>query len=281
MPVLKFLSLVAAIIVTTSIQAQEDNMPVLYSKDSAITPETEPTVLFFQQHEKLPGTILAKTILVDKRGKIKKLATLIKPAEEGVNYADYVLADMDNDGKKELVTSDFTGGAHCCDEIVIYKNVGPNKYQQAGRMFAGHTVINADKTFSYNLHEHLGYFFTCYACALTDTSDAAPVDVSVLNLKYSKGKLSIIPGDTELKSTILDNLGKLGEMPFSKPDEAGMDEGWRKAFALNLATYYFSFGKNLVETQKLFNKYYKFPDNKKVWAALAKQFQYIRWQSDF
>lgn len=59
------------------------------------------------------------------------------------------------------------------------------------------------------------------------------------------------------------------------------DDGFRKEIALNLAVFYYSFGKNMLETQKLFNKYYKFPDTKKVWAAFVKNLGYIKKESDF
>jgi hypothetical protein len=60
-----------------------------------------------------------------------------------------------------------------------------------------------------------------------------------------------------------------------------MDEGLRKEFAMNLVVYYYSFGRNLAQTQQLFNKYYKFPDAKKIWAEFARQLQGIRKSSDF
>jgi len=81
---------------------------------------------------------------------------------------------------------------------------------------------------------------------------------------------------------INDNLGKLGELPFGKlDDELAMDDGLRKEVAMNLAVFYYSFGRNLSETQKLFDKYYRYPDAKKVWAAFTKSLLYIRKDNDF
>ncbi len=94
---------------------------------------------------------------------------------------------------------------------------------------------------------------------------------------FFKGKIQ----EMVLK-TINDNLGKLGELPFGKlDDELAMDEGFRKEVAMNLAVFYYSFGKNMAETQKLFNKYYKYPDAKKVWTAFSKSLLYIKKDNDF
>jgi hypothetical protein len=252
------------------IEAQQDS--VMYVKDSVIEVETDPTTSFFQSGEKVK--LPAKTILITKAKKTITLAAFLK--NEDMMYSDNVLADLDNDGKNELLISNFTGGAHCCDEIYIFKNIGLNKYQQAAKLFAGNTAISKDKLFTYNFYEQFGYFFTCFACGYSDTSDAAPVEIESITLKYARGKLNIIPGDKELRSTINDNLAKLGELPYEKlDDDLTQDNGLRKAFAMNLAVFHYSFGKNLVETQKLFNKYYKFPDAKKVWAAFVKELQYI------
>jgi hypothetical protein len=271
----KFFLFVALAFSFSALHAQMDS--VMYQRDSVIIPETDATVLFFQQNEKAKST--ASVQVITKANKTVSLATFL--AGTGI-YADHVFADLDKDGKKELLISNYTGGAHCCDEIYIFKNIAPGKYQYAVRFFAGNTIIMKDNEFVYNFYEQFGYFFTCYACVYTDTSDAAPVDLHDILLKYVKGKMIIAPGDKELRSTINDNLGKLGELPYEKlENDLTQDNGLRKAFAINLAVFYYSFGRNLIETQKLFNKYYKYPDAKKVWAAFVKQLQTIKKDNDF
>jgi hypothetical protein len=245
--------------------------------DSVIDQDTDPTLHFFQQNEKV--TLPATVTLVTKTNKIVKLPAFLDSI--GI-YANHVLADLDKDGKKELLISNYTGGAHCCDEIYIFKNIAPNRYQQAVKFFAGNTMITKNNEFVYNFYEQFGYFFTCYACAYTDTTDAAPVQLYNIVLKYNKGKVTVVPGDKELRSTIMDNLGKLGELPYENlPDASSFDNGQRKEFAINLAVFHYSFGRNILETQKLFNKYYKFPDAKKVWATFVKQLQYMKKDNDF
>lgn len=255
--------------------AQVDS--VLYQRDSVVMPESDPTVLFFQQNEKVASSAVVK--LITKANKIISLQAFL--GNSGI-YADHVLADLDKDGKKELLISNYTGGAHCCDEIYIFKNVAPNRYQHVVKFYAGNTSVNRNNEFGFNFYEHFGYFFTCYACAYTDTTDEAPIELHNILVKYNKGKVVVVPGDKELRSAIIDNLGKLGEQPYEKLEsDIAQDNGLRKEFAINLAIFYYSFGRNLIETQKLFNKYYKYPDAKKVWAAFVKQLQYIRKDNDF
>ena len=265
-----------SLFVSSQLNAQTDS--VMYQRDSAVLIDTDPTTQFFQQGERVtnPG----KVLLITKTKKTVKLSSFLKTEE--MAYSDHTLTDLDKDGKKELLISNFTGGAHCCDEIYIFKSIAVNKYQFAAKLFAGHTDITPDKTFVYSFGENFGYFFTCYACGYSDTTDQAPVEIWDITLKYNKGKLMVVPGDKELRSIINDNLAKLGEQPYEKlEDDIAQDNGLRKEFAINLAVFYYSFGKNLTETQKLFNKYYKYPDAKKVWTAFVKQVQYIRTQSDF
>jgi hypothetical protein len=149
-------------------------------------------------------------------------------------------------------------------------------------MFGGHTIVTPKREFEFSFDESFGYFFTCYACGYADTSDAAPIPLRSITLRYNKGKITIVPGDKELRNTINDNLGKLGELPFGKlDDELAMDEGLRKEVAMNLAVFYYSFGRNMLETQKLFNKYYRYPDAAKVWTAFSKSLLYIKKDNDF
>lgn len=109
----------------TTVSAQEPGDSVRYQKDSAIIPETDPTVIFFQENEKLTTAAFAKTVLITKAKKTIKLSAFLKTEDK--MYPEHVLADLDNDCIKELVLYNFTGGAHCCDEIYIFKRIATNK----------------------------------------------------------------------------------------------------------------------------------------------------------
>ena len=271
----KLFSGLALMLAFSTLHAQQDS--VMYQRDSVIIPESDPTVLFFQENQKAASPAAVR--LVTKANKIVSLPDFL--VGTGI-YANHVLADLDKDGKKELLVSNYTGGAHCCDEIYIFKNIAPNRYQHVVKFFAGSTTITKNNEFIFSFYEQFGYFFTCYACAYTDTTDVAPVELRNIMLKYNKGKVSVMPGDKELRNTIADNLGKLGEQAYEKLDEEiTQDNGLRKEFAINLAVFYYSFGRNILETKKLFTKYYKYPDAGKVWAAFTKNLLATKKDSDF
>ena len=234
---------------------------------------------FFIRAEKISSP--EKTMLLTKNGKTVSLASVLK-SDETNEESQHGIADLDKDGKKELVIYHFTGGAHCCDEFSVYKNISPGKYQFAAKTFAGNVCINEENEFIFDFYEHFGYFFTCYACSYQNELELSLQEVTHVALKYNRGKLSVVPGDKELKSAINDNLGKLKEQPYQKL-EGGIDQddGLRKEFALNLVVYYYSFGKNLLGTKKLFDKYYQFPDAKKVWTEFLRILNEIKKENDF
>lgn len=251
-----------------------------HPKDSALP---MPLWNFFTHAGKLKDP--AKTTLVTSAGKRisfdRFIATLSPDIDSKRNVAEHALGDLDNDGRQELVISNFTGEAHCCDEIYIFKeNAG--RYQQTAKLFAGNVIITDSNTLIYDFHEQFGYFFTCFACGYSDTTDAAAVPMHHIELKYKNGKLVPVAGDKELNSLINDNLAKLTELPYEKPDdELFQDSGIRKEIAMNLAVYYYRFGKNLTATKALFNKYYKHPDSRAVWNEFNKQIQAIRSGNNF
>lgn len=273
-----FLPVLLGTIGLSGLQAQVADTTTHYQRDSVVEPATDPTTLFFQQGEKLSNTRAVTLVL--RNGRVQSLERLLK--SENDPFADHVLSDLDGDRQPELLVYNYTGGAHCCDEITVFRKAG-SRYQFAGVLFAGHTVINEDLSFTYSLHESFGYFFTCYACGLEDSSTAAALDPSHILVRYKKGKLAVVPGDAELKRYLLDNLSKLREMTYPPLDDepAGMDEGFRKAFALNLAVYYYSFGKNLAAVQQLFRRYYTFPDAARVWKAFRQNLANVGKQNSF
>lgn len=256
--------------------AQDDS--VLIYEDDELNEVMDPTSRFFRNGEKVPDP--RKLVLLDKTGKSTTLHAWL--ATEDRLLANHCLADLDNDGVKELVISGYTGGAHCCDEIFIYRNTGPGQYRYAAKIFGGHTLINTRREFEFSFDESFGYFFTCYACGLSDSSASAPVPLRRITLQYKKGKLAVVPGTRELEDLVRTNLQKLGRLPYGKlENEQAMDEGQRKEVAMNLAVYYYSFGKNLEQTRKLFTNYYRFPDAGKVWSAFSKSLLYIKKDNDF
>jgi hypothetical protein len=71
-----------------------------------------------------------KVVVITKTRKTISLTNLLKnislntgkwvgnPLDDTNSFIDYAFSDLDNDGKNELLVSNFTGGAHCCYEIL-------------------------------------------------------------------------------------------------------------------------------------------------------------------
>lgn len=257
--------------------AQNDT---LYQRDSVIeVAEQDCTGDIFLNSERIADP--AKVFVIAKNRRTYSLTSFMEANRMSKGgFTEYGLLDLDVDGKKELLLSNFTGGAHCCDEIYIFKNTGPSRYQYVAKTYAGHICLQGN-TLGFSFYEHFGYFFTCYACGFPDTSDTAPLPVTGIRLQYRHGKLQVIPGDTELRSLIRDNLSKLSEQPYEVMDEISQDNGLRKEFALNLAVFYYSFGRNITETRNMFNQYYKYPDARKVWAEFYKGLLNVGKTNDF
>jgi len=262
--------------VNTNAQVAVDS--VLYAKDSVIEVPEDSTTIFFQSGQKVTNP--SKITLVTKSKRTISFNNFIK--KELSELQENVLADLDNDKKKELLFYNYTGGMHCCDEIYIFKNIGANKYQFAAKLFAGNVIINSKNIFSYNFYELFGYFYSCYACSLEE-DDTIPSSYHYeVRLKYANGKLNIIKGDKELLNSITDRLALLSEQPYQPLEEDdSFDNGFRKEVALNLATYYFSFGKNFTATKILFNKYYKYPDANAFWKRFVETIQTIQQENSF
>lgn len=208
-------------------------------------------------------------MVTDRNGKKMSLAEFIQFETEGEERLEAFflkgLFDLDGDGKKELVLNTYTGGAHCCDEFLFFEPIGLNMYRFAASTIAGDVCPEEGNTFKFYFFQNLGYFFTCYACAY-NTAGYLPIsERAFVRFRYENGKLLVIPGDEKLKDNLMSNLSVLKKQPFAPLGEYDMDDGLRKEYAFTLAAFYFSFGKNMHETQKLFNEYYTFPDSAKVW----------------
>jgi len=137
--------------------------------------------------------------------------------------------------------------------------------------FMGGTSIAGD-TVKLDFFEALGYFHTCYACAVAYPKDAGPVAV----LRYKNGKFSFLPADPQLNADIETNLKAItGKgIPDKDPDEeSGFDDGTRKAIAFNIVAYYFNNARNIGATQSLFDKYYVHRDKARIWKDISQTIQ--------
>jgi hypothetical protein len=220
-------------------------------------------------------------LLVNK--KEQTLARYLNTEVEGLER-HIGLKDLDSDGKAELVIYNFTGGAHCCDEWYFFKNIGSNRYAPAAKLFAGNTCVSGN-TFLFDFAEPFGYFYTCYACGLEEKKNRRGEQyerIANIALSYKEGKLQVSPGDAALKEKLLRNLRYIRSLGWdggAKGDE--FDDGRRKALAQTLAVYYFSFGKKLSETKKLFQSHYPFKDGAALWQEFGILLQNVQNQNSF
>jgi len=177
-----------------------------------------------------------------------------------------VLTDLDDDGRKELIVFNFTGGSHCCDEVYIFKNISVNNYQFAAKTHAGNVCLTFNKDFIYGLNEHFGYFYTCFACGLEDSARSGLQQAGDFLLRYKNGSLITVKSTRKQNKRIKANLKILAQHPYVKlEDETDQDDGLRKEFAFNFGEYYFLSGKDIKKTKALFDTYYQFPDANNVW----------------
>src|SRR5690349_20896482 len=130
MPRSRKYSIVLFFLFTGLITKAQDDSTVRYQRDSAVEIEQDCTTSFFQRAERVSS--LGKTMIINPAGKTSTLAAFFKTNNIG-GFSEQGITDLDGDRKKELLVFNYTNGAHCCDEIYIFKNTGLNKYQQVAK----------------------------------------------------------------------------------------------------------------------------------------------------
>lgn len=193
----------------------------------------------------------------------KKLSDFIREEllEQSVKTC---LKDLDGDSKKELVIFNYTGGAHCCDEFYVFAEQKPRYYRMQVKLMAGNTCAEPQTNeFTYGFYEHFGYFFTCFACAYTDSARGISLPPD-LRLKYKGGKMFIVSDTAALNREVLRQLSDMKTITPSALQQDG-DDGFRKTFALHLATWHYCNGRDTRRTKKVFDMYYPFSDAAAVW----------------
>lgn len=184
--------------------------------------------------------------------------------ENTSKYARSIVKSIDNDTIPELITYNYTGGAHCCDEITVFSKE-KNGYKFKARLYGGFVCADpATNVFTYSFNETLGYFFGCYACGFSDSAQGFTT-LREIQLRYAKGKFEIQRYSAEEEKQLLHNLQVLQQHGYEDLQDGMMDSGLRKEFAMNFAVWHYNNGKNWDATKKLFDQYYTFKDADKVW----------------
>ena len=184
----------------------------------------------------------------------------------------FEIRDIDQDGNAELISSHYTGGAHCCDVNTILSRTGEAVMTEV-LDYTGGTSISKD-TVTISFYEALGYFHTCYACGVDYPKDAGP-DASFI---FKKGSFSFLPysqkTDEDCETNIKAIVSK-GIPDKDSDEESGHDNGTRKMIAFNLVAYYFNNQRDLAKTKSLFDKYYTHRDKDIIWKDLVKSISYF------
>jgi hypothetical protein len=192
----------------------------------------------------------------------------------------WAIKNFDNDVADELVVSNFTGGAHCCDELYVFEKEGDH-YRQRAKLFGGFICIDAASnivTFSFT--EALAYFFACYACGFADSSGQFKT-IREIELKYDNGRFVVVPYHPDTEKQLMQNLALLSKHKYEDMEEGLMDSGWRKEFAMNLAVWHYNHNKNWTATKALFDRYYTFKDASRVWKEFRHTLQEFHKENDF
>jgi len=175
--------------------------------------------------------------------------------------------DIDADGRNEIITNYYTGGAHCCEGNTILSQTGKDTMQEILTYTGGIAVSN--DTVLLNFEEALGYFHTCYACGKDYPKEIIPS----VRFQFKAGKFSMLPTDAQINNDIEVNLRSLLAKPIpdkESEEESGFDDGTRKAIAFNLVAFYFNNQRNLTKTRELFQQYYTHRDKNIIWKDLTK-----------
>ena len=86
------------------------------------------------------------------------------------DWREFSFTDIDNDDIPELTVNFFTGGAHCCFEFYLFKQISKNTFRQIFTFEGGEGALTIDGSeIRINFYEQIGYFFTCYACDISES----------------------------------------------------------------------------------------------------------------
>jgi hypothetical protein len=196
------------------------------------------------------------------------------------SHVRWGLTNLNNDTVNELVVLNYTGGAHCCDEVYVFEEQ-PSHFVQKAKLFGGFICIDAaSKLFIFSFNEALGYFFACYACGFADSTGRFNI-IREIELRYDNGRFVVVPPHADTEKQLYQNLQLLAAHKYENMEEGLMDSGWRKEFAMNIAVWHYNHGKNWTATKALFDKYYNFKDAARVWKEFRNTLQEVERENDF
>ena len=193
--------------------------------------------------------------------------------QEQNNWRKYIFTDIDGDNIPELLTYYYTGGAHTYN-YNFFQQISTNTFKSIFSFEGGYQAIDFNNNkLKINLYAQLGYFYTCYACNMSNELPNGKF-TPYITLVYEKGALYFDKQDTDLNQIIFENLTYLKNRDLPKL-VSGFDDGTRKAYAEHIITFYFNNEKNIDLTKNLFTEYYIGNDNTEIWDQIVKQLDAI------
>lgn len=171
------------------------------------------------------------------------------------------LWDLDTDGVEELVLIEYTGGAHCCDRLTLFRAASSDTFQSVAAFTAQSVILDSSGELQVDITP--SYFHTCYACAVT--MPGPPVR-SIARYRY-RGPDVVFARRKENDTLALRGLRYLSRQTVPSREEANWDEGWRKAYATCILSYFYT-TYDPETTKKLFDEYYHRTDREVLWREL-------------
>lgn len=224
---------------------------------------TEPSVEFPSQTQvgrlELGGSIGLKEL---KEARIGSESENIDVSSEYIS--------MDSSGNSWIILRYHQLMAHAgYDRLVLFSPISAYQWKFAAYFRNATFDINEKKILCHDLFEddELTYFHSCRACNVDYPNTVFPV----INFKVERQEVVAIPQPTPLND-IIQNLQVLSRKPIPKiiDDQMfnGRDDGTRKAFAINVVSFYRR-TLNQSRTRELFFQYYKGEDSTQLWGEIS------------
>jgi hypothetical protein len=202
----------------------------------------------------LPDTIL----LADYKDKLR---------EAGARFEGYTLADIDSDGTSELLLNVYSGGAHCCSELIVLRQIAPDTFRSVHTFNNQYTVLAGDEVHDYVMPD---YYHTCHACWQRYQRLLDPV----ARYRLKDSHFFLAPALENIDTTLfVSELSRLSTIPIPQlKSQYDQDSGERAAYASVLLAYYY-YTYDLNTTKRWFTKYYLASDAEQIWAELESLMQ--------
>lgn len=179
----------------------------------------------------------------------------------GQKFKEYSFQDLDSNGTPELLITTWTGGQHCCDELLILKRVGVDSFAIVATFANRQVTVN----FLGEIDEWVApdYYYTGHANLPHYDNPMDPWS----RYRYKDDHVFMAPVERLIDSTAFtEKLQELSESPIPADECSAsllFDDGERAGYAnVLLAYYYLTYDRPT--TMRWFEKYYVRCDKKTI-----------------